>query len=456
MSRARCCQPGSSLRVAGAPRPDTRRRLARGGATPIRSASRALGTSRRADHAARMFAALLAVSLSASEATRSASTPLAGAPAVVVLEGLDGKVETRPAAGFQTNDPRALGAHVLVFSPAAEAAPADASAAQLELRTGERWIGALRGVSGEEVEIRFSPSAAARARIDEIRALTFPGRLPADWTGALAPAPEGDRLYRVRGRALDIVDGATEEFTAEGVRFHGTRIDSKLFPWSEIAALFVESLGGATAANPASAADVPVIVDLTAGSRVRGVLQSCAQEKIALRGLSGQTLEFPFALVRQLFVDDGAARYLSELAPSSAEASRPFGDDLGLTWPHRVDQSVTGRALTAGGRVFGHGFGVHAPSKLVWKLAGGWSKLRGRVAVDDEVLGLGERGSVVFRVLLDGKKVWESAVLHGGDAPVAFPAIELGTASELTLEVDPGADSFVADRADWLDVMLVK
>ena len=265
-------------------------------------------------------------------------------------------------------------------------------------------------------------------------------------------------FYRglVRGRALDIVDGATEEFTAEGVRFHGTRIDSKLFPWSEIAALFVESLGGAEAAKPAAAPDVPVTLDLAGGSRVRGVLKSCAQEKLVIAALAGQTLEFPFALVRQLFVDDGAARYLSELTPSSAAASRPFGDDLGLTWPHRVDQSVTGRPLTAGGRVFPHGFGVHAPSKLVWKLAGGFTKLRGRVAVDDEVLGLGARGSVVFRVLLDGKKMWESAVLHGGDAPVAFPAIELGTASELTLEVDPGADSFVADRADWLDVMLVK
>lgn len=403
-----------------------------------------------------MIVALLAVSLSSSPALARATANSGGTPAVVVLEGLDGKVETRAAAGFQTSDPRALGAHVLVFSPAVEAPLADASAARLELRTGDRWIGALRGVSGEEVEIRFSPAAAARARIDEIRALTFPGRLPADWTGALEPATEGDRLYRVRGRALDIVDGATEEFTAEGVRFHGTRIDSKLFPWSEIAALFVESLGGAEAAKPAAAPDVPVTLDLAGGSRVRGVLKSCAQEKLVIAALAGQTLEFPFALVRQLFVDDGAARYLSELTPSSAEASRPFGDDLGLTWPHRVDQSVTGRPLTAGGRVFPHGFGVHAPSKLVWKLAGGFTKLRGRVAVDDEVLGLGARGSVVFRVLLDGKKMWESAVLHGGDAPVAFPAIEFGTASELTLEVDPGADSFVADRADWLDVMLVK
>jgi hypothetical protein len=378
------------------------------------------------------------------------------APGLVTLESLDGRSETKLAASFQTNDPRQLGAHVLVFPVSADAAPADANAAQLELRTGERWIGALRGVSGEELEIRFASGAAARAQIDEVRALTFPGRLPADWTGALTAAPEGDRLYRVRGRALDVVDGATEEFTAEGVRFHGTRIDSKLFQWSEIAALFVDSLGGAAPAKAAASTDVPVILDLVAGSRVRGLLRSCAQEKIVISGLAGQTLEFPFGVVRQLFVADGAARYLSELAPSVAEPSRPFGDDLGLSWPHQVDRSVTGRALTAGGRVFGHGFGVHAPSKLTWKLAGGWTKLRARVAIDDEVLGLGARGSVVFRVLLDGKKVWESAVVHGGDAPLALPAIELGTAQELTLEADPGADSFVADRADWLDVMLVK
>ena len=40
-------------------------------------------------------------------------------------------------------------------------------------------------------------------------------------------------------------------------------------------------------------------------------------------------------------------------------------------------------------------------------------------------------------------------------APVALPAIDLAGAEELVLEVDPGSDLWVRDRADWLAPLLV-
>jgi hypothetical protein len=56
-------------------------------------------------------------------------------------------------------------------------------------------------------------------------------------------------------------------------------------------------------------------------------------------------------------------------------------------------------------------------------------------------------------VLVDGETRFDSGVLRGGDAPRAFD-VELAGARELVLEVDMDGDHFVADRADWLGLLL--
>ena len=46
--------------------------------------------------------------------------------------------------------------------------------------------------------------------------------------------------------------------------------------------------------------------------------------------------------------------------------------------------------------------------------------------------------------------------LRGGDPPMPLPALELKGAQELVLEVDVADDLHVADRADWLRMLLVR
>lgn len=371
------------------------------------------------------------------------------------LVALDGTRTSRPAAGFETNDPRLLGAHVVHFDAVSAPIEPTNDTCELALAGGEVWIGKLTARGGEELAVTLLPSVVLVASIDELATLVFRKRIPAEWTGTLGPAKEGDRLYRVKGNALDVLDGAIEEFTPQGVRFHGTRVDSRLFTWGEVAALFVEGLG-AHANEEKPAAGAPVRVELVQGSRVKGGLKSIADGKLALTARREQVIELPLGALRELFVDDGRAQWLSDAAPTRAEASRPFGDDLGMTWRHRVDRSVTGKTLRAGGRAYAHGLGVHAPSTLAWKVEPGWKTLRGRVAIDDETEALAARGAVQFRVLVDGKKAWESAVVRGGDPPIDLPGIELTGASELVLEVDQGPESFRGDRADWLELLVVK
>jgi hypothetical protein len=78
------------------------------------------------------------------------------------------------------------------------------------------------------------------------------------------------------------------------------------------------------------------------------------------------------------------------------------------------------------------------------------------VAVDGSARLLGVRGSVVFRVLLDGRELWASPVLTADDAPLVLPALDISAGGELVLHVDPTADGFAGDRGNWLDLLLVR
>ncbi len=71
------------------------------------------------------------------------------------------------------------------------------------------------------------------------------------------------------------------------------------------------------------------------------------------------------------------------------------------------------------------------------------------------MLPLPARGSVRFRVLVDGTERWSSPVLRGGDPPLDLPPIDLAGAEELELVVDDAGDGFAGDRADWLGLYLV-
>jgi hypothetical protein len=389
-------------------------------------------------------------------AFQAAQVPQSPAGPRVLLESPGGEVKARDLAGFTCTDPRELGAHLVRFEGLTPPPPpvADEARAELTLHGGDRLFGRLRGGRAELIDLEVTGGIHLGLALDEIASLVFPERIPK--LGAVSPTPaaEGDRVYRRAGGGLDVIDGGIEEFTTDGVRIHGESVGAKTVPWTEVAALFVEELGDA----PQKRADrgVPVAVDLADGGRLRGTLEKISAEGCALATFNGDKVLVPPAAIDLVLVDDGAVAFLSAIAPSEAPPSLPFGDDLGMRWPHRVDRSVLGGRLAAGGRVHARGLGVHAPSRIVWKLDGAWKHLRAASAVDDEARRLPTHGSVVFRVLVDGQKRFESRELHAGDALVPTGTIELEGAHELVLEVDPSDGSTVADRADWLMPVLWK
>jgi hypothetical protein len=385
-----------------------------------------------------------------------ASAPLAAQE--LLLEDLEGRVVARGPAALPLTDPRPAGHFVRPrgFGGAAVEAEEPRDVAEITLSGGDRLRGTIAGGAGEELWLELVGGVRLPIGIGALARAIFPARLPERLDEPLGAPDEGDRLYRRTGASLDRIDGTIEGFGPEGVRFD-SRLGSRTFAWEEVAALFVEVLDGGGARR---AEGLGVVCDLVDGSRVRGTLEALTAEACELSVAGGQPIAIAWRYVVEVLIDDGKVAFLSEEPPVEEHGRGvPFDDELGMVWPLRLDRSVTGTPLRAGGEVWSRGIGMHAPDRASWRLAAGWSEMRGKVAVDESALANPKeaRGSVVFRVEVDGETRWQSDVVRGGDPPLAIPplALDPARAHEIVLVADPAGD-FRGDRADWLRVHFVR
>lgn len=140
---------------------------------------------------------------------------------------------------------------------------------------------------------------------------------------------------------------------------------------------------------------------------------------------------------------------------SSATAGTVWIEELGSRGIEQgfgrpgLGKSVEGTPLTLAGKIYTHGLGTHADGVVNWQLDGQCERFSAVVGVDDEVAKRGP-GSVVFRVLADGKQVFESGVMKGGEAPKTVD-LPMDGVKVLTLLVTDAEDGNVCDHADWAD-----
>lgn len=384
------------------------------------------------------------------------ASPTQATPGKLTLEARDGTLRHRSLAGWSSEGWAESDAIALRFEGlgALESGLADAGlVAWFTLANGDRVRGAVVGGAGDRLDVRLAGAVPLPLDVEELRELVFPARADESAQRGFAAPEHGDRLYWLRGKTFDRVDGTVEEFASEGLVFDSV-LGKKLFPWREVGALFIETL-----ADP-SAKRLPmqVCVELADGGRLRGSLGACSETRIQLALDERRALELPLAAISELVRADGSVAFLSELRPARATEGWLGDDEPGMRWPFRVDRAVAGGPLLVGGQVYPRGFGVHAPSRLEFELDGSWKTLRGAVAIDDSVLLLPYRGSVEFSITLgaSSEPAWRSGRVRGGEAPVALPALDLNGVHTIALEVSMDERFFVADRAAWLRMLLVR
>lgn len=145
---------------------------------------------------------------------------------------------------------------------------------------------------------------------------------------------------------------------------------------------------------------------------------------------------------------EGRAVYLSDLKV----AAYRYVPYLTLTWPYHTDRNATGSMLRAGGRLYLKGLGMHSASRLTYMLAEPYRRFQAELAIDDST---GNRGSVRFRVFVDGREKYTLPAVRGGTSPVPI-SVDLAGAKRLDLVVEYADRADELDHANWLQARLIR
>jgi alpha-galactosidase len=113
-------------------------------------------------------------------------------------------------------------------------------------------------------------------------------------------------------------------------------------------------------------------------------------------------------------------------------------------------RSVGNHPIKLGKQTFQHGVGTHAVSRFDVNLHGSAKRFSATVGVDDEST---TQGSVVFQVLVDGKKLADTGVMKGGTPPKQIN-VDLSGAKKMRLLVLDADGKTTHDHADWADATI--
>lgn len=163
----------------------------------------------------------------------------------------------------------------------------------------------------------------------------------------------------------------------------------------------------------------------------------------------GEKIIWPSDAVRRIQFAGDRVEFLSDLEPMSIEFV-PYFDRV---WPMRIDRAVTGEPLSAGGRFYAKGLGVHSRCRITYDLAGKYQTFHAVAGMAESARHI---GSVEFAVEVDGREVFRMPSAGPSKAPVPITKLNVAGAATLVLTVDFGRNGDVLDRANWCDAILVR
>jgi hypothetical protein len=156
----------------------------------------------------------------------------------------------------------------------------------------------------------------------------------------------------------------------------------------------------------------------------------------------------PLEQVRRIEQLNGPVVWLSSLPPNESDHI-PYFTQRAI--PARFDENVDGQPVRFGSRTFARGIGVHARSRLSWKLDPHFTAFRTQYAIAGDL----PYADVTVRVKVDDRVVHEQKNVKAG---VLSPVVtaDLKGGSTLTLEVDYGEGYDVQDRFNWIEPALLR
>lgn len=117
----------------------------------------------------------------------------------------------------------------------------------------------------------------------------------------------------------------------------------------------------------------------------------------------------------------------------------------------QTNRSIREQPLSIGGRKFERGVGTHAVSTARIELTGGSERFLAFVGVDDNANGA---ATITFKVIGDGRTLWQSGVMKPGDAARQVD-VDLSGYKTLVLQVGDAGDGVGFDHANWAEARFI-
>jgi len=162
----------------------------------------------------------------------------------------------------------------------------------------------------------------------------------------------------------------------------------------------------------------------------------------------GATLRVPFNELVRIHTRSSSISYISERAESAAR----YIGYVGPTRPYRRDATVDGQPLRLAGQTYDRGLGTQSRTILAYRIEPQDRRFQALVGLDDTA---GPLGSVVFRVLVDGREAFASAPMSVRDTPRAID-VDLAGGKLLILVTEFGERGEVRDFADWIEARILR
>jgi alpha-galactosidase len=195
-------------------------------------------------------------------------------------------------------------------------------------------------------------------------------------------------------------------------------------------------------------------MQLQVGSSLLGVALAALGALLALAGHSAQSAEqlaTPGPYPMERFLERiGVAKRPEAVATGPVTFAGARQD-----WKH-LTADVSCHTLTPlqiGQKRYAKGLGAHANGTASFQLHAPLVSFLADVGVDVNPDTQGRRGSVVFSVKVDGRKVLRTPVCRGGEPPRAI-SLSLTNATMLELVVSDAGDGISYDQADWAEARL--
>jgi hypothetical protein len=315
----------------------------------------------------------------------------------------------------------------------------------VRLKDGSHVWARLLGGNSDRLELETPWTKSLAVPLASLAAICQAGAQNQALQGAFDQAwadrkPDEDQLLLFRNDRVTTLRGALESLGAEGGSF---RWRDRSVPFAVQDTFAVVMAVGRSTPPPAQS-----LCSLRDGCTWAGQIAGIEADSLRLRLSMGTVLSLPIEQMSEIRFRSDRVLFLSDLTPAKYECE-PFG---ATRWPYRVNLSVANRSMRIGDQSFDQGIGVHSRSVLTYDVPQGFRQLAATIGIDEAV---GSQGNVIFRVLADGKEVFNSGPVTGRDVPRPLLA-SIGGARQIQLIVEFGDDLDIGDQADWAEVRLIR